>query len=89
MSLGGCSYNSFKEFYSSHRWQYSRRQRQWIKDPKSRAWKACEARRPRRADGSRMDGQYFPSMVREAVGAARDTIRKEQDALGGLYIREE
>ena len=69
--LGGCSYNSFREFYSAHRWQYSRRQGKWITDPRSRAWKACDARRPRRPDGSRADGWYFPGMVREAIGAAR------------------
>lgn len=72
--LGGCSYGSFAEFYSAHRWQYSRRQKQWIKDPKSRAWKACEARRPRRADGSRADGHYFPDMVRQAIREARNSV---------------
>lgn len=70
--LGGCSYGSFREFYSAHRWQYSRRQGKWITDPKSRAWKSCEARRPRRPDGSRMDGHYFPGMVREAIREARE-----------------
>jgi hypothetical protein len=69
--LGGCSYNSFREFYSAHRWQYSRRQGKWITDPKSRAWKACEARRPRRPDGSRADGHCFPSMVRAAIRKAK------------------
>lgn len=69
--LGGCSYGSFREFYSAHRWQYSRRQRRWITDPRSCAWKACEARRPRRADGSRADFHYFPQMVREAIRGAR------------------
>lgn len=69
--LGGCSHNSFREFYSAHRWQYSRRQGRFITDPKSRAWKACEARRPRRSDGSRADGHYFPQMVREALSQAR------------------
>jgi hypothetical protein len=78
-TLGGCSYNSVREFYSAHRWQYSRRQRRWITDPKSRAWKACEARRPRRADGSRMDGHYFPSMVREAVRAAKHAVALAQN----------
>lgn len=72
--LGGCSYGSFREFYSVHRWQYSRRQRRWITDPRSRAWKACEVRRPRREDGSRMDGHYFPQMVREAVREARHAV---------------
>lgn len=70
-TLGGCSYTSFREFYSAHRWQYSRRAKRWITDPKSRAWKACEARRPRRPDGSRADGHYFPDMVREALREAR------------------
>lgn len=69
--LGGCSYGSFREFYSAHRWQYSRRQRKWITDPKSRAWKACEARRPRREDGTRADGHYFPQMVRAAISEAK------------------
>lgn len=73
-TLGGCSYGSVREFYSSHRWQYSRRQRRWITDPKSRAWKACEARRPRRSDGSRADGGYFTDMVRTAVREAKQKI---------------
>ncbi len=76
--LGGCAYKSLREFYSSHRWQYSRRQDRWITDPKSRAWKACEARRPRRADGSRMDGGYFTDMVRTALGEARATALRLQ-----------
>jgi hypothetical protein len=71
VALGGCSYGSFREFYSAHRWQYSRRQGRWITDPRSRAWKALEARRPRRPDGSRADGHYFPQMVREVISAAR------------------
>jgi len=69
--LGGCAYKTLREFYSAHRWQYSRRQDRWITDPKSRSWKACEARRPRRADGSHMDGHYFPDMVRTAVAQAK------------------
>lgn len=77
-TLGGCSYGSFREFYSAHRWQYSRNQGKWITDPKSRAWKACEARRPRREDGSRMDGHYFPQMVRAALNEARATDLKKQ-----------
>jgi hypothetical protein len=76
--LGGCSYHSFREFYSAHRWQYSRTQRKWITDPKSRAWKACEAQRPRRSDGSRMDGHYFPQMVRAALNEARATELTKQ-----------
>ena len=76
--LGGCSYNSFREFYSAHRWQYSRRAKGWITDPKSRVWKACEARRPRRLDGSRMDGHYFPDMVRTAIGEARAHLLRLQ-----------
>lgn len=70
-TLGGCSYGSLREFHAAHRWQYSRHQRKWITDPKSRAWKALEARRPRRTDGTRADGHDFPSMVREAVREAR------------------
>lgn len=73
-TLGGCSYGSVREFYSSHRWQYSRRQRKWITDPKSRAWKALEARRPRRSDGTRADGHYFPDMIRAAVAEAKQQI---------------
>jgi len=69
--LGGCAYKTVREFYSSHRWQYSRRQRRWITDPKSLAWKACNARRPRRPDGSRADGTYFVDMVRTAIRLAR------------------
>ena len=69
--LGGCAYKTVREFYSSHRWQYSQRQDRWITDPKSRAWKACEARRPRQADGSRADGGYFADMVRTAVAEAK------------------
>lgn len=79
--LGGCSYASFEEFYSAHRWQYSRRQRKWIKDPRTRAWKACEALRPRRADGSRMDGHYFPDMVRQAIEDARATLGRQRDGV--------
>lgn len=82
-SLGGCSYGSFEEFYSAHRWQYSRSQRKWITDPRSRAWKACEARRPRREDGSRTDGHYFPQMVREAISHARQNLAKCRDGMVG------
>ena len=77
--LGGCSYNSFEEFYSAHRWQYSRTQNRWITDPKSRAWKACERRRPRRSDGSRADGHYFPDMIREAISQARVALAQHRD----------
>jgi hypothetical protein len=77
--LGGCSYESFREFYSAHRWQYSRRQRKWIEDPKSRAWRALQARRPRRANGLRMGGDYFPSMVRQAIADARTTLGMQRD----------
>ena len=66
--LGGCSYGSFREFYSAHRWQYSRRQHQWITDPRSRAWKACNARR------RGQNGTYFTDMVREAVREARVAV---------------
>ena len=83
-ALGGCSYGSFREFYSAHRWQYSRNQRKWITDPRSRAWKACEARRPRRNDGSRMDGHYFPDMVRQAIADARTTLGMHRD--GGVRL---
>lgn len=69
--LGGCSYGSFREFYSSHRWQYSRNQKKWITDNKSPAWKACEAKRPRDANGRRQDGGYFNDMVHEAITSAR------------------
>ena len=58
-TLGGCSYGSFREFYCAavqpHATQMDHR-----------AWKACEARRPRRADGT-----YFTDMVRVAVAEAR------------------
>lgn len=77
-SLGACAYESAREFCELHRWQYSRRQKRYIKDPKSRAWKACEARRPRRPDGSRMDGHYFPDMVRTAIGIAREREIRRQ-----------
>lgn len=77
--LGGCSYGSFREFFSAHRWQYSRRQGKWITDPRSRAWKACEACRPRREDGSRADGHCFPGMVREAISEARLTLGMNRD----------
>lgn len=72
--LGGCSYHSFREFWSMHRWQYSRRQGRYIENPRTRAWKACEARRPRREDGTRMDGSYFPQMVRQAISEARCSV---------------
>ena len=78
-ALGACSYGSFREFYSAHRWQYSRNQGKWITDPRSRAWKACEARRPRREDGSRMDGHYFPDMIRQAITNARATLGMQRD----------
>lgn len=76
-ALGGCSYNSFEEFYASHRWQYSRRQRRFITDPKSRAWKACKAaqRRPR------SNGTYFTDMVSEAVKEARIRLAGGIDGL--------
>lgn len=77
--LGGCSYGSFREFYSAHRWQYSRRQRRWITDPKSRAWKACERLRPRRANGTRVAGSYFTDMVREAIREARLHVAHESE----------
>lgn len=77
--LGGCSYGSFREFHSAHRWQYSRNQDKWITDPKSRAWKACKAKRPRRSDGSRADGHYFPDMVRQAIADARATLGVNRD----------
>lgn len=73
-TLGGCSYGSIREFHSAHRWQYSRKQRRWITDPKSRAWKACETRRPRLPNGSRADGHYFPDMVRQAIREARQQV---------------
>lgn len=63
--LGGCSYNSFCEFYSAHRWQFSRRQNKWITDPRSRAWKACNAAR------KGQNGTYFTDMVCEAIREAR------------------
>jgi hypothetical protein len=66
--LGGCSYNSFREFYSSHRWYYSRRQQRMITDNKSRAWKTLDA--TARKTG-RKSGSYFCDMVRQAIREAR------------------
>jgi hypothetical protein len=60
--LGGCSYNSFEEFYSSHRWRYSRRQKRFVKDPRSRAWKT---------NGRAYCSTYFVSMVHRAIREAR------------------
>lgn len=56
-SLGGCSYNSFREFYTSHR----------DPDPMHRN---CTLMRAARGDNV-VICDCFPSMVREAVRAAR------------------
>jgi hypothetical protein len=57
--LGGCSYNSFREFYTSHR-------------------EADEINRNcslmRKARGDIVICHYFPSMVREAIEDARNTL---------------
>lgn len=60
--LGGCSYNSFREFYSSHR----------DHDPANRNTLAMKA-------SNRVICHYFPSMVSEAIKAARVAIAQHQD----------
>ena len=67
-TLGGCSYNSFREFYSAHRWMYSRKQAKFVTDPKSRAWKAIKAYYAKRGGNG---GTYFCDMVRQALSEAR------------------
>lgn len=59
-SLGGCAYNSVREFYTSHR----------DPDPLNRNSSAYRAANGENA----VVCHYFPSMVREAVAAARKAI---------------
>lgn len=59
-SLGGCAYNSVREFYTSH----------WDSPAMSRN---CSAMRLARGDNVVMC-EYFTSMVREAISQARATL---------------
>lgn len=58
-SLGGCAYNSVREFYTSHR----------DPDPMNRNCSAMRAAR-----GGVYIGHYFPDMVRQAIREARETL---------------
>jgi hypothetical protein len=69
-TLGACSYRSFREFYSAHRWRYSGK---WITDPRSRAWKACNAKRRGHNETD------FTGMVRQAISDARVTLAENRD----------
>lgn len=78
--LGGCSYNSFREFYSSHRWQYQRagaRKGKWLTDPRDPAFK----RALKRQQGH--NGTYFTDMVRQAIREAKHTIALRQAGAEG------
>lgn len=58
-SLGGCAYNTVKEFYTSHR----------DPDPMNRNCSIMRAKR-----GKVSIGHYFPDMVAEAISDARRTL---------------
>jgi len=59
-SLGGCAYETVREFYTSHR----------DSDPMNRN---CSAMRALRGERTCIC-HYFPSMVREAIADARKTL---------------
>lgn len=60
--LGGCAYNSVREFYESHR----------DRDPMNRN---CSIMRAVRGDNVCI-GHYFPDMVSTAISEARGAMRK-------------
>jgi hypothetical protein len=62
-TLGGCSYNSFREFYTSHR----------DRDPMNRNCSIMRAAHPSGPNVSIC--HYFPSMVAEACSEAREALR--------------
>lgn len=66
-TLGGCAYNSFEEFYTSHR----------DRDPMNRN---CSIMRAAHG-GNVVLCHYFPSMVAEAIADARRNIAKLADNL--------
>lgn len=75
-ALGGCSYGSFEEFYSAHRWQYQRagaRPGKWLRSKHDRGWK------PYRGSS----GSYFPQMVSQAINFARGELLRQR----AIYIR--
>lgn len=65
--LGGCSYKSFREFYSSHR----------DRDPLNRN---CSIMRAERGDNV-VICHYFPDMVRQAISAARAHLARNRDGM--------
>ena len=64
-SLGGCAYETVREFYTSHR----------DADPMNRN---CSLMRAARGEKVCIC-HYFPSMVKEAIAAARETICRRRD----------
>ena len=69
--LGGCSYNSFKEFYTSHR----------DTDTMNRN---CSIMRAKNGDNVCIC-HYFPDMVKVAISEARTVISSKQSAFAGIH----
>lgn len=71
-SLGGCAYNSVREFYESHR------------DPNAMN-RNCSIMR--QARGAVNICHYFPSMVSEAIGEARKAFVREGEKFKSVRLR--
>lgn len=71
-SLGGCAYNSVREFYTSHRTSEPDGRNCSIQTPAGRAYSV---------------GHYFPSMVAEATAEARKAFRREREKFASVELR--
>lgn len=69
-SLGGCAYNSVREFFTAH----------WDSDQLNRN---CSIMRAARGQKTSIC-HYFPSMVAEAISQARTTMARRADIYTGM-----